>query len=633
MKMRTLVLGTVLSVLLTAWSQAATVLVEAESFAQRGGWALDTQLMDTMGSPYLLAHGLGCPVANATTTVRFPETGEYRVFVRTKDWVARWNATGAPGKFQLLIDGKPLKETFGTKGAEWFWHDAGTVKISKREVSLALRDLTGFEGRCDAIVFSNDPDFTPPNDLKALTTFRRKALGLPEDPDEAGEFDIVVIGGGPGGCCTAVTAARMGLNVALIQDRAVLGGNNSSEVRVGVSGSTRLPPYPILGEVLNEWRPIGYWNFWRAERFPDEPGSKEILEAAKKNLDQFVHIKAHNAAPMSKYQDDKKMGVVRAEKNLHLFLNQHAFKVQKHGNRITAVIAKHTQNGKETRFRAPLFVDCTGDGTIGYLAGADYEMTKKDTMGSSNMWRIADVGEVSTFPRCPWALDLTDKPFPSRRDKLGNWRWESGFNKNTIKDVESIRDHNFRAMYGAWDCLKNVRNRYRNSRLVWAAYISGKRESRRLLGDVVLTMEHILQGKIFSDGCVATDWGFDLHYPDEKYAKGFEGNEFISRSEAPAAFKGTHTSKVGRRKHHYMVPYRCLYSRNIDNLMMAGRDISVTHNVLGTVRVKGTIGMMGEVLGRAAYLCKKHKVGPRGVYEKHLDELKKLFQQSTKRKT
>ena len=105
-----------------------------------------------------------------------------------------------------------------------------------------MRDLTGFEGRCDAIVLTNDPDFTPPNQLKALTAFRHKALGLPEEPDEAGELDIVVIGGGPGGCCTAVTSARMGLKVALIQNRSVLGGNNSSEVRVGVSGSTCLPP-------------------------------------------------------------------------------------------------------------------------------------------------------------------------------------------------------------------------------------------------------------------------------------------------------------------------------------------------------------------------------------------------------
>src|SRR5688500_256168 len=104
-------------------ARAQQVLVEAESFAEPGGWQVDTQFTHIMGSPYLLAHGLGEPVKDATTTVKFPSAGQYKVFVRTKDWVARWKAEGAPGKFQLLVDGKPLTETFGTKGADWFWHD------------------------------------------------------------------------------------------------------------------------------------------------------------------------------------------------------------------------------------------------------------------------------------------------------------------------------------------------------------------------------------------------------------------------------------------------------------------------------------------------------------------------------
>ncbi|HAW29049.1 MAG TPA: NADH-dependent oxidoreductase, partial [Planctomycetaceae bacterium] len=130
------------------------VLVEAESFDQHGGWKLDTQFINIMGSPYLLAHGLGQPVADAETTVSFPSTGTYRVLVRTKDWVAPWQAKGAPGRFQLAIDGKPLDETFGTKSAKWFWSDGGTVEITKPEVKLTLHDLTGFEGRCDAILFT-----------------------------------------------------------------------------------------------------------------------------------------------------------------------------------------------------------------------------------------------------------------------------------------------------------------------------------------------------------------------------------------------------------------------------------------------------------------------------------------------
>ena len=112
------------------------------------GGVIDQQFIETMGSPYLLAHGLGDPVKDATTTVEIPKAGTYRVFVRTKDWVARWGAPGAPGKFQVLIDGKPLAATFGTKGKDWFWHDGGTVDLAKGTVKLSLKDLTGFEGRC-----------------------------------------------------------------------------------------------------------------------------------------------------------------------------------------------------------------------------------------------------------------------------------------------------------------------------------------------------------------------------------------------------------------------------------------------------------------------------------------------------
>ena len=162
-------------------AEGATILVEAEGFQDRGGWVVDQQSMAAMGSPYLLAHGLGVPVADATTTVAVPEPGTYRVWVRTKDWVARWKAPGTPGKFQVLIDGKPLGETFGTKGADWFWHEGGPVRLNKKEVKLALRDLSGFDGRCDAIVLSSDPAFVLADDPKALAAFRRKTGHLPRD--------------------------------------------------------------------------------------------------------------------------------------------------------------------------------------------------------------------------------------------------------------------------------------------------------------------------------------------------------------------------------------------------------------------------------------------------------------------
>ena len=623
--------ATVFLELLANLATAATVLVEAESFTNRGGWVLDTQLMDSMGSPYLLAHGLGCPVADAVTSVAFPETGDYRVFVRTKDWVARWKVPGTPGRFQLLIEGQPVAETFGTKGAQWFWHDGGVVKIAGRTAKVALHDLTGFEGRCDAILFTTDLSFTPPNRRQDLVGFRRTTLGLPDSPVLAGKFDLVVVGGGIAGCCAAIASARLGMEVALIQDRAILGGNNSSEVRVGVSGGTKLGTYPVLGEVVEQIRPLGYWVFRRAENNRNDPESMKILEVFAKHPEKNTH----NAGPTANYEDEKKMAAVQAEKHVKLFANMHAYQVEKNGNRIVAVVAKHTENSREFRFEAPLFADCTGDGTIGYLAGADHEMTKRGVMGASNMWRFVEEEASVSFPRCPWAIDLTGKPFPTQPMHLGDWRWENGFNQDMIEDIEAIRDYNLRAMYGAWDCLKNVQKRYRNYRLEWAAYIAGKRESRRLLGDVILSKEDMLARKEYADGCVATDWGHDLHYPDERYSKGFEGAEFISRSAAdpldlPETRRRQSTSFLGGGP--YLIPYRCLYSRNVANLMMAGRDISVTHEALGTVRVKATTGMMGEALGRAACLCKKHHVDPRGVYEKHLDEFKQLLQQSTKTK-
>jgi hypothetical protein len=241
-------------------------------------------------------------------------------------------------------------------------------------------------------------------------------------------------------------------------------------------------------------------------------------------------------------------------------------------------------------------------------------MTRKGHMGRTNLWYLVDTGKPSPFPRCPWAVDLSDKPFPTELKRLGKWFWESGFYRDPIVESELIRDTNFRAMYGAWDALKNAKGKYPNHRLAWAAYISGKRESRRLLGDVILTKKDLMEGRTFPDGFVPCTWSIDLHLPDKRYSKGFEdGFEFLSRAHF------THY------KRPYLVPYRCFYSRNVENLFMAGRNVSVTHEALGTTRVMRTTGMMGEVVGAAASLCKKHGVLPRAVYSDHLDALKGML--------
>jgi len=245
-------------------------------------------------------------------------------------------------------------------------------------------------------------------------------------------------------------------------------------------------------------------------------------------------------------------------------------------------------------------------------------------MGPSNLWNVVDTGSPSPFPRCPWAFDLADRPFPGRAKyaaqwsepglgSLGAWFWESGFDLDPVADAEKIRDRNFLAMYGAWDALKNVDGAYPNHRLAWAAHIAGKRESRRLLGDVILTREDVESGRAFDDACFPCTWSIDLHTPHPSYSKGFEGREFISEA--------THDEY----KKPYGAPYRCLYSRNIPNLFMAGRDISVTHEALGAVRVMRTGGMMGEVVGMAASICVRRGTNPRGVYGEHLGELKEML--------
>jgi len=570
------------------------VLVESESFGDLGGWVVDQQFMDQMGSPFLLAHGLGEPVEDAVTKVQFPVTGKYRIWVRTRDWAAPWKVPGAPGRFQLLIDGKPLKTVFGSKGAKWYWQDGGAVEIKNKQAKIALHDLTGFEGRCDAIVLTTDTNFKPPNEGEGLNGFRRKLLGLPDTGENAGKYDLVVVGGGIAGTCTAVSAARLGLQVALIQNRPVLGGNNSSEVRVHLGGGINLPPYPALGNVVRE------------------------LDSGKRG----------NAQPASNYDDKKKLRVVKAEKNIRLFLNTHAYEVEKKGVRITAIIAKNIISGRELRFEAPLFADCTGDGAIGCLAGADYRMGRESrgqtgeslapqkadrmTMGASVQWYSEQHKAPSTFPDCPWALQFSERS--CHQLSRGDWDWETGLNRDQITEFEYIRDYGFRAVFGNWAFLKNKTYRkawYANRKLEWVAYIAGKRESRRLLGDIILQQQDIQEKREFPDAFVTTTWTIDLHYPEPKNTKYFPGEEFKTIAKH-ASIKP------------YPIPYRCLYSRNIGNLMMAGRDISVTHVALGTVRVMRTCGMMGEVVGMAASLCKKHNTNPRGVYQHHLAELKEL---------
>ena len=590
----------------------STILVEAEQFTDCGGWKVDTQFIHIMGSPYLLAHGLGKPVENAKTQVSIPQNAAYHVWVRTKDWVpGDWDA---PGRFKVVVNGQELETVFGTE-AGWNWQKGDRVDLTKGTAELELKDLTGFDGRCDAVLLTTDPTYVPDNSSEPMNPWRRELLGIKMVQPEK-EYDLVVVGGGLAGMGSAISAARMGLSVALIQNRSVLGGNGSTEIRVSPRGNYPDWLYP-LGDLVKEYSP-------------------RISFSADTDDDKLNRLREQK---------------VRDEKNIDLFLNHHAYQASAKDNKIDAVYALAVKEKVVRVFKGRWVVDATGHGVIGLWAGAVYHMEKKERMGMSNMWRWKNTKRPVKFPDTPWALQLTQDgfPYPQKKNKNeGGWFWESGFNKHPLDDLEAIRDHNFRAVFGAWNAIKNngayahsdkTGRMHSRAELDWVAYIGGPRETLQILGDVILSKEDITSGRKFDDACVISTWGLDLHYAHPLYEVHTPDNPFISRahiggriddSKGDLATDPKHIvhPKEGHgfdRKKGYAIPYRCLYSRNIDNLFAPGRNMSVTHEALGTVRVMQTLGMCGVAVGRAAYVCKKYDTTPRGAYQNHLAELKKVW--------
>ena len=566
----------------------ANIVIRAPEIKNIGGWVLDTQFVTTMGIPYLMAHGAGHPVADATAEFTVDKDGEYDLYVYTYNWVAPWKPQYAPGVFEIYVDGMKSGDQFGSSATKWGWEKGGCVKLEKGTHTLSIHDLTGYEGRFGMIVLSDDKDVMLPETAKEVSQLAY-ASGNFTDPIEAGSYDLVICGGGIPAICAALTAARNGLQVALIQDRPLVGGNNSSEVRVWLGGETNYDPFPGIGNVVNE------------------------LEQEK-----VGHYGTDNQPEY--YEDEKKMGLLKAEKNITLYMEHIMTDVEMNGNRIVSVTAWDYKNANRKRIQGKLFSDCTGDATLGALAGADFEVTTNGHMGMTTFWYIEDTNEFQPFPSCPWAIDLKGVDIPGRLNRptnggrrhdqdLGCWFWETGCEYDPIEKAEFARDLGFRSMYGALDALKNHDHTYETWKIGFYAYICGKRESRRLFGDVVITKSDVHKDSQFDDGCIPSTWQLDVHYPAKRYYPAFhEGDAFITQAY------------YEKFKRPFFLPYRTIYSRNIANMFMAGRNTSVSHDALGTSRVMRTGGVMGEVIGYASKYCIKYGCDPRGVYTDHLEE-------------
>jgi hypothetical protein len=586
------------------------ILIEAEDFDDYGGWVLDSQFETQMGSPYLLAHGLGRPVADARTRIAVSEAGQYEVWVRAKDWAP----PHSPGRFTLSIDGTTLATEFGANKRDWSWQSGGAVTLPAGEIELVLHDLTGFEGRCDAIYLGRDR-VEPPNEVNDTSSaWRRTLRGLPAEPVDGGTFDVVVVGGGVSGCAAALAAARLGQRVALIHDRPVLGGNASKEIG--------LMPRGTQGALLREL----------SERTPDG--------------------------------DLVALSLLQAEPTATVFLEHRIVRAAREEARIVSVDAVEARGGLERRFTGRMFIDTTGTAMLGVLAGADtlfgreakaeygepYAPDVADDMhhGNTLFFRTRMADHPVPFPEVPWAIEVArdyanlsgqlikpglengpgpkagDNPstpefrFGRRNDVVpATHFWEYGQWLDPYTSGEQVRDHLMRALYGTFSNVKRLEPElYANLEFEWMAFVAAQGEFRRYRGDYVLTENDIRDHRDFDDTLIANDGSFCIHcaFAPGEGAYDFRLKDWIFDM---------------RDQQSYGIPFRCLYSANIDNLMMAGKHISVTHVAGSATKLMGNGAQHGVVVAAAAALCNAHDTTPRGLLQERFDELKSLVDDLT----
>ncbi len=420
--------------------------------------------------------------------------------------------------------------------------------------------------------------------------------------NETVHTEITVIGGGLAGVSAAIAAARMGKKVSFVQNRPVLGGNSSSEIRVWVCGATK----------------------FGTQRFARETGiiGELLLENQYRNPDGNPYI-----------WDTVILDKVRGEENINLFLNTDVTEVVAEGDKddrkITSVTGWMTGSERRIRFESQIYIDCTGDGLIGFLAGADFvigresreqyqedwapEIADNITLGSSILFYTKDTGQPVKYIPPNFAKDILKTPIPINRvirsgDSGAHYWWiEWGSEHDTIHDNELIRDELWSVIYGIWDYIKNSGNfDAENLTLEWVGNIPGKREHRRFIGDYVLNQNDILNQENFEDNIGFGGWSIDLHSTKGMYSE--------DRGAKHIFPDGT-----------YPLPYRTIYSRNTSNLFFAGRNISASHVAFGSTRVMGTCAVLGEAAGTGAAICVDKSITPREIFQHYLTELQQAL--------
>ncbi len=409
--------------------------------------------------------------------------------------------------------------------------------------------------------------------------------------------DFCVVGGGLAGLFAAVEAARHGVKTALVQERPMLGGNASSEIRMWICGASCQRQNRRESGLLEELE----------------------LENLYRNPDKNYSV-----------WDGILYEMARNEENLTLLLNCSVNTLTMKGSAIESVTGWQMTTQEYHRVEASLFADCSGDSVLAPLSGADWVMGReareafgeeiglaegdRKTMGMSCMIQARQEDRPSEFIPPKWAYHFTAEDLPHRIPDMSDpnenfWYLEVGGDGDSIADTEKKRDELLRLAYGLWDYVKNApENRQKNAnwRLDWVGILPGKRESRRCLGDVILTQMDVQSGGYFPDVVAYGGWSMDDHDP-----RGF--------------YSGGHPNVNYPVCQPYGIPYRCLYSRNVDNLFFAGRNISVTHWALSSTRVMGTCATLGQAVGAAASLAVRDGLTPRGVYEKDLAELQAIL--------